>query len=174
MGGEKRNHLCQNIEYKLESSFKIKNVFFQKGKTQNFQSKGHVIGQRLGVHGKEKEAGALGGIFLGGFVDGTGSDQVLQFGRSLTAFISLPGVLRMQEWALLGTASPSSWGPSCFPFVPGGSSWLQRREAHCLCEAERALRPLLSFRQGYLNFTLHLGTGFSRWHQRSESFLDGI
>lgn len=63
----------------------------------------------MGVHGKEKETGVLGGIFLGGFVDGTGSDQVLQFGRSLAAFISLPGVLRMQEWALLGAASPSSW-----------------------------------------------------------------
>lgn len=25
----------------------------------------------------------------------------------------------MQEWAFLRAASPPSWGPSCFPFVPG-------------------------------------------------------
>lgn len=38
---------------------------------------------------------------------------------SPAAFISLPGVLRIQEWAFLRAASPPSWGPNCFPFLPG-------------------------------------------------------
>lgn len=39
--------------------------------------------QILAVDGKEKETGVLCGIFLGGFDDDTGLDQVLHIGRSL-------------------------------------------------------------------------------------------
>lgn len=66
-----------------------------------------------------KRTGVLWGIFLGGFVDGIGLDQVLHFGQVSYCLYFTSRCVRDAGMGFSGSSFPFFLGTRLFPFVPG-------------------------------------------------------